>query len=110
MLFPVVYLAIRDRRHVVWVLTVFVVGAFLSVVWAWSTCGERGFCSNAAEGRLPGGAVEANVLAALLIVAIVFSGALALALRGRPLAWQFWASPARSSGSWHCLPPSPAVG
>ena len=36
MLFPIVYLAVRDRRHVIWILAVFVLGAQLSVLWGFA--------------------------------------------------------------------------
>ena len=85
MLIPIVFWAVRDRRHVLWIVAVFIVGAQLSVVWGMShhqvTVGRPG-----QVGRLSGATVEANALATLLIVCMVFAGALVLALRRAPLA------------------------
>jgi O-antigen ligase len=85
MLVPIVFWAVRDRRHVLWIVAVFIVGAQLSVLWGMShhqvTVGRPG-----QVGRLSGATVEANALATLLIVCMVFAGALVLALRRAPLA------------------------
>jgi O-antigen ligase len=84
-LIPIVFWAVRDRRHVLWVVAAFIVGAQLSVLWGMShhqvTVGRPG-----QVGRLSGATVEANALATLLIVCTVFAGALVLALRRAPLA------------------------
>jgi O-antigen ligase len=85
MLVPIVFWAVRDRRHVLWVVVVFIVGAQLSVLWGMShhqvIVGRPG-----QVGRLSGATVEANALATLLIVCTVFAGGLVLALRRAPLA------------------------
>jgi O-antigen ligase len=85
MLVPIVFWAVRDRRHVLWIIAVFIVGAQLSVLWGMShhqvTIGRPG-----QVGRLSGATVEANALATMLIVCTVFAGALVLALRSAPLA------------------------
>jgi O-antigen ligase len=85
MLIPIIYLAVRERKHVVWVLAIFVLGAMLSVLWGVTHPATTG---PAAEqtGRLTGARGEANATATLLVVSIVFSGALAVVLRGRTVA------------------------
>ena len=86
MLFPIVYVAIREQRHIVWVLAVFIIGTLASVAWG-VTQSDITTSANAAEGRLAGATVEANALATLLMVSIVFAGALGFGLRRRvPLA------------------------
>jgi len=88
-LFPIIYLAVRDRRRVVWILAVFVLGAQLSVVWGF-VHGPSGDSTvtmlNAQGGRLTGARGDSNVLATLLLVSTVFAAALAIVLRGIPLA------------------------
>jgi len=87
MLVPIVYFAVRDRRHVTWVFAVFVGGTLLSVAWGIATDPTAGTAAAAQTGRLVGARVEANVLATLLLVAVVFAGALAaVAPRRVPLA------------------------
>ncbi len=89
MLFPIVYLAVRDRRHLIWILAVFVIGAQLSVLWGFAV-GPSGDSTvtvlNAQGGRLTGARADSNVLATLLLVSTVFAAALAIVLRGVPLA------------------------
>jgi len=85
MLVPIVYFAVRNQRHVVWIFGVFVVGTLLSVAWGLFDERTVGGATAAQTGRLVGARVEANVLATLLVVAVVFAGALALVLRRRPL-------------------------
>jgi O-antigen ligase len=86
MLVPIVYWAVRDRRHVVWIFGVFVVGALLSVLWGLTQPKAAMSVSAAQAGRLTGATVEANVLATLLIVSTLFAGTLALVLRRAPVA------------------------
>ena len=85
LLVPIVYAAVRERKHVVWLFGVFVVGALLSVLWGLTQGKLAGGAAAAQAGRLSGATVEANVLAALLIVCVIFSGALALVARRAPL-------------------------
>jgi O-antigen ligase len=82
MLLPIVFSAIRERKHVVWLLGVFVVGALLSVLWGLTQAKVANSSSALQVGRLTGATVEANVLATLLIVCMVFASALALRARG----------------------------
>jgi O-antigen ligase len=86
LLVPIVYFAVRDRRHVTWVFAVFVVGTLLSVAWGVATEPTAGSAAAAQTGRLVGARVEANALATLLLVAVVFAGALALAAPRRVAA------------------------
>lgn len=86
-LFPIVYLAVSERRHLAWVLGSFVVGALASALYgSFVTAGEAS-TAQAAEGRLTGATAEANELAMLLVVAAAFAAALATYLRGRSAAW-----------------------
>lgn len=86
MLIPIVFTAVRERKHVVWIFGVFVVGALLSVVWGLTHGKVAGGAAAAQVGRLSGANVEANVLATLLVVCTVFSSALVLVLRRAPIA------------------------
>ena len=86
LLVPIVFWAVRDRRHVVWIFGVFVVGALLSVLWGLTQGKVGGGAAAAQVGRLSGANVEANVLATLLVVCTVFSSALVLILRQAPVA------------------------
>jgi O-antigen ligase len=85
MLVPIVYLAVRERKHVVWVLAVFVLGAQLSVLWGVTHPATTGPAA-LQTGRLTGARGEANATATLLVVSIVFAGALVFVLRGRTVA------------------------
>jgi O-antigen ligase len=86
MLVPIGFWAVRQRRHVVWVLAVFVLGAILSVLWGLTHGKVNGSAAAAQVGRLSGANVEANVLATLLVVCAIFACALILVLRRAPLA------------------------
>jgi O-antigen ligase len=86
LLVPIVFWAVRDRRHVVWIFGVFVVGAVLSVLWGLTQGKVSGGAAAAQVGRLSGANVEANVLATLLVVCTVFSSALVLIHRQAPVA------------------------
>ena len=90
MLFPIVYLAVRERRHVLWVLAIFVLGAQLSVLWGFAVGPGSSSAvtqADAASGRLTGARADSNVLATLLLVSTVFAASLAIVLRRRvPLA------------------------
>ena len=86
MLIPIVYWAVRERRHVLWIFAVFVAGAQLSVLWGLTHGRSAGGAAAAQVGRLTGANVEANVLATLLVVCAVFASALVLAARRSPVA------------------------
>ena len=86
LLVPIVFWAIRDRRHVVWIFSVFVVGVVLSVLWGLTAGKVSGGAAAAQVGRLSGTNVEANVLATLLVVGLVLSTALVLVQRHAPVA------------------------
>jgi O-antigen ligase len=85
LLIPIVFWALRGRKHVVWVFGIFVLGALLSVLWGLTQGKAAGGAAAAQVGRLAGANVEANQLATLLVVCIVFASALSVALRRAPL-------------------------
>ena len=82
LLLPIVFTAVRERKHVVWLLGVFVVGILLSAAYGQLT-GVVG--AGHQEGRLAGARFEANALATMLVVGMVFALALAAVLRRAPL-------------------------
>jgi O-antigen ligase len=86
LLIPIAFWAVRRPKHIVWVFGVFVVGALLSVLWGLTHGRVAGGAAALQVGRLTGANVEANVLAALLVVCTVFASALALVFRRAPLA------------------------
>ena len=86
-LYPIVYLAVSERRHVAWILGSFVVGALASAVYGSFVTAGAASTAQAAEGRLTGATAEANELAMLLVVAATFAAALAAYLRGRSAGW-----------------------
>ena len=85
LLIPITFWAIRDRKQVVWIFGVFVVGTLLSVAWGITHGKTAGGVAAAQVGRLSGANLEANVLAALLIVCALFASALAVVQKRRPL-------------------------
>ena len=85
LLIPIVYSAVRTKQHVIWIYAVFVGGTLLSVAYGLATDPHAGSAAAAQAGRLVGARVEANVLATLLVIAIVFAGTLALVLRRQPI-------------------------
>jgi len=68
-MFPIVYAAVRQPRHVQWLFALFVFGALLSAGVGVAT-------GTADTGRLGGSGVNANGLGELLIVAVMLAGAL----------------------------------
>lgn len=72
-MFPIVYAAVREPRHIRWVFSVFVLGALFSATQG--VLGGAGDASGA--GRLEGNGVNANELGELLIVAVILAGGLA---------------------------------
>jgi O-antigen ligase len=71
-LFPIVYTAVRERRHVRWMFVLFIVGALISAAAGLAT----GTSASADPARLEGTGINANELGELLIVAVVLAGAL----------------------------------
>src|SRR4051812_31196437 len=74
MLFPIVYTAIRSRRHIVWVLAAFLGGAVVSALYgmlgpASQPVGSGDF------SRLSGVGLDPNELAALLVASLAFAAA-----------------------------------
>jgi putative inorganic carbon (hco3(-)) transporter len=72
-LFPIVFVAIRTPRHVVWFYTVFVVSALFVVVVGLRAAGGL----NAGGARLEGGGLNPNQLGALLAVGAILATVLA---------------------------------
>lgn len=81
-LFPIVLLGVRTRRHVVALFVVFVAGSLLSVILGLMSAEPDN--PGGAE-RLKGAGLNPNQLGALLVVAIVFSMILASNRRWRPV-------------------------
>ena len=79
-LFLIVFTAVRNRRHVVWLTSAFVAASVLSAVYGLFVPPPPG-----SEDRLAGTIGEPNQLAAVLIAGLVLSLALAVIAKGRPL-------------------------
>lgn len=82
LLLPIVFAAVRERRHAIWVLAAFVIGALASTAYGLAVPippmpGE--------VSRLGGAIGESNETATVLVAAIVLSIALLGALRRSPL-------------------------
>lgn len=71
-LFPIVYTAVWERRHLRWVLCAFVVGALLSAAYGLA------FPQYTEEGRLTGAIGEANELASVLLAGLAVALGLAI--------------------------------
>jgi O-antigen ligase len=80
-LFLIVFSAVRAPKHVVWLLGAFVLASSLSAAYGLIAPPVPGN-----EGRLSGTIGEPNQLAAVLVAGLVLSAALAVALKGKPLA------------------------
>ena len=65
MLLPIGYAAMRERRHVVWVLTAYVAGAVLSAVYGFAAPSAAGF-----TGRLTGSIGDPNAEATVFAASI----------------------------------------
>jgi O-antigen ligase len=80
-LFPIAFAALRTRRHVVWLLSVFVASALLSVAFGLVNPADP---SKPWVGRLGGAGLNPNQLGQLLAVAVVLAAGLAAANRRWP--------------------------
>ncbi len=69
-LVPIVFTAVRERRHVYWMFALFIVGCLVSAAFGLTTGLSDG------EDRLGGSGINANELGDLLIVSAVFAAAL----------------------------------
>lgn len=76
----IVFEAMREGKHVVWMLSAYLVGATASA--AYSILNPVGGVD---ANRLAGEGLNANELASALVVAIVIAGAFAVGGRGKPL-------------------------
>lgn len=82
LLFLIVYTAVRDRRHVVWLLAAFVAGATIAALYGIA----RPPSQTSLRGDRIGGIVgDPNELASVLIVGLVLAVALAATLRRRTI-------------------------
>jgi O-antigen ligase len=77
-----------EPKHVRWLMTAFVIGAVLSILSGAITGGlqtsSAATTASSSEGRLQGGTSDPNYLAAAIVPAMIFAGALA-SRRGLPL-------------------------
>jgi O-antigen ligase len=80
-LFLIVFSAVRTRKHAIWLLSAFVVASALSAAYGLIAPPVPG-----EEGRLSGTIGEPNQLAAVLVAGLVLSAALAVVMKGKPLA------------------------
>ena len=80
-LFLIVFTAVRERKHVIWLLSAFVVASTLSAAYGLIVPPAPG-----SEDRLAGTIGEPNQLAAVLVAGFVISIALAVVQKGQPLA------------------------
>ncbi len=78
LLFPIVYTAVRERRHVSWLAWTFVAGALFSAAFGVVSPQPT------QEGRLAGAIGEANELASVLVAAFAIAAGLAIASRRSP--------------------------
>ncbi len=82
-LFPIALVAIRTPRHVMWIVAVFVVGAFAAVALGLA---EGSVGDPAAESRLKGAGLNPNQLGSYCVVAAIFATTLAANPRWSVLA------------------------
>jgi O-antigen ligase len=89
LLLPIVYTAMRERKHAVALVTVFIVGALLSAAYGYFF----GTNLDIGEGteRLGGAGVNANTLAFQLVAALVLAAGIA-SNSGFPPLWRFAAA------------------
>jgi O-antigen ligase len=83
LLMPVVYTAVRERRHVWWLVRAFIAGAVFAALVGY--VGAYGTSSSVNNGRLSGGFDDPNELAAVLLVALALSAAACAASRRRAM-------------------------
>jgi O-antigen ligase len=76
----IVFTALRESKHVVWMLAGYLIGAAGSAAY-----GILNPVSGVDANRLAGEGLNANELASALVVAIVIAGAFAVGWRGKPL-------------------------
>jgi O-antigen ligase len=81
-LFVIVFTAIRERRHVEWLIGAFVVSALLSAAYGLVTPPDP---TLGEADRLAGTLGDSNALAAVLVAGVVLSLALAYEMKRKPL-------------------------
>ncbi len=77
MLFPIVFTAIRSRRHIVWVLAAFLGGALVSALYGILAAPSSDAIGSSDFNRLSGAGLDPNELAALLVASLAFAAAFA---------------------------------
>jgi O-antigen ligase len=82
-LFPIAFAALRTRRHAIWLFSVFVASALLSVGFGLTHPPDP---SAPTVGRLGGAGLNPNQLGNLLAVSVVLTAGLAASVRSHPLA------------------------
>lgn len=87
LLLPIVFTAIRNRRHMIWLVTILVVGAALSSIYG--TLYARADALAQGSARLGGAGLDANYLASLLVSGIVLAVVLASIRSFHPVARMF---------------------
>jgi putative inorganic carbon (HCO3(-)) transporter len=71
LLLPIVYTAVRERKHALWVTVAFVAGSVASAAY-----GLIAGAPSDEEGRLSGAVSDPNEIAAVLVAGVVFAGVL----------------------------------
>jgi O-antigen ligase len=83
----IVFTAVRERRHVWWLVWAFLAGATFAA--AIGLVGVYGVSESVNDSRLSGGFDDPNELAAVLVPAIVLCAFAFAATRGRPIRWLY---------------------
>jgi O-antigen ligase len=82
LLFVIVYAAIRERRHVAWLLGAYLIGAALAALYGFAVPAS----SDAVGERVTGSIGDPNELASVLLPAFIFGMGLAASLKRAPVA------------------------
>jgi O-antigen ligase len=83
----IAFTALRERRHVWWLVWAFLAGATFAA--AIGLVGVYGVSESVNDSRLSGGFDDPNELAAVLVPAIVLCAFAFTASRGRPIRWLY---------------------
>jgi putative inorganic carbon (hco3(-)) transporter len=86
LLTPIVYTAVRERRHIWWLVHSFIGGAAFAAIIGFFGAYTSGSVN---DGRLSGGFDDPNELAAVLLVALALSGAAFAAVGRRSVRWVY---------------------
>jgi O-antigen ligase len=69
----IVFTAVREPKHLRWIIWSYIAGAFLSALVGLAETGPEGGAASLEEGRLAGGIADPNELAAMLVPALMLS-------------------------------------